>query len=70
MKARLFTLLLLCFSPMLWSQLLQKSYALTNVNVFNGVDNRIISGSIIYVKAGKIKSSCRRLPGPAGWGGL
>ena len=55
MKARFITLLLLCFSPMLWSQILQKSYALTNVNVFNGVDNRIFSGSIIYIKAGKIE---------------
>lgn len=37
------------------AQLPQKSYALTNVNVFNGVDNRILSGSVIYVKGGKIE---------------
>ncbi len=37
------------------AQLPQKNYALTNVNVFNGVDNRILPGSVIYVKAGKIE---------------
>ncbi len=37
------------------AQLAQKSYALTNVNLFNGVDNRITPGSVIYVKAGKIE---------------
>ena len=50
-------LILLAFTISLTSraQLPQKSYALTNVNLFNGVDNRIAQGSIIFIKAGKIE---------------
>ena len=32
-----------------------KSYALVNVNVFNGVDNKIYPNAIIFVKEGKIE---------------
>lgn len=38
-----------------WAQPAQKNYALINANLFNGVDNRVQAGSIIYVKAGKIE---------------
>ena len=37
------------------AQLPQKNYVLTNVNLFNGVDNKIYSNSAIYIKAGKIE---------------
>lgn len=37
------------------AQVPSKNYALTNVNLFNGVDNRITTGAVIYVKAGKIE---------------
>jgi len=37
------------------AQLPARNYALTNVNLFNGVDNRIAPSVIIYVKAGKIE---------------
>lgn len=33
----------------------QKSYAITNVNLFNGFENKIHSASIVFVKAGKIE---------------
>lgn len=33
----------------------QKNYALTNVNLFNGFENKIYPASIIWVKAGKIE---------------
>lgn len=33
----------------------QKSYALTNVNLFNGFENKIYNTSIVFVKAGKIE---------------
>jgi len=36
-------------------QLPHKNYALINVNLFNGVDNRITNGAIVFVKAGKIE---------------
>lgn len=36
-------------------QLLQKNYALTNVNLFNGVDNKILPSAIIFIKSGKIE---------------
>ncbi len=32
-----------------------KDLALTNVNVFNGVENRIAPSSVIYIKAGKVE---------------
>lgn len=51
----LLTLLLSLLTAASYGQLQQKSYALTNVNVFNGVDNRILTGSVIYVKGGKIE---------------
>ena len=54
MKARLIFILLL-ISSTLAAQLPQKNYALINVNVFNGVDNRITMASVIYIKAGKIE---------------
>ncbi len=54
MKTRFITLLLIVHTFAL-AQLPQKNYALTNVNVFNGVDNKILTGSIIYVKGGKIE---------------
>lgn len=47
--------ILLIYSVAALAQPPQKNYALTNVNIFNGVDNRILPGSIIYVKAGKIE---------------
>lgn len=37
------------------AQLPRKDCALTNVNLFNGVDNKIYPAVIIYVKAGKIE---------------
>lgn len=52
---RSLTLLLLITSFGANAQLTQKNYALTNINVFNGVDNRIMPGAVIYVKAGKIE---------------
>jgi imidazolonepropionase-like amidohydrolase len=49
-------LLPLLFSALtLWGQLPQKNYALINANLFNGIDNRISAGSVIYVKGGKIE---------------
>ncbi len=33
----------------------QKKIALTNVNLFNGVDNRIFTNTIVFIKAGKIE---------------
>lgn len=33
----------------------QKSYAFTNVNLFNGFENKIYHASIVFVKAGKIE---------------
>lgn len=33
----------------------QKSYAITNVNLFNGFENKIHSSTIVFVKAGKIE---------------
>jgi len=50
-----FVLLLSLLTAVTYGQLPQKNYALTNVNVFNGADNRILTGSVIYVKAGKIE---------------
>ena len=32
----------------------QKNYALTNVNIFNGYENKIYPNSIVFVKSGKI----------------
>jgi len=49
------TLLLAFYCTLAAAQLQQKNYALTNVNVFNGVDNRIQTSAIIFVKAGKIE---------------
>ena len=37
------------------AQLQQKNYVFTNVNLFNGVENKIFSNSAIYVKGGKIE---------------
>jgi imidazolonepropionase-like amidohydrolase len=45
-------LLLLCS---LASAQSQKNYALINVNVFNGYENKIYPASIVWVKAGKIE---------------
>jgi imidazolonepropionase-like amidohydrolase len=54
MKVSFIFILLLISSP-LAAQLQQKNYVLINVNVFNGVDNRITMGSVIFIKAGKIE---------------
>ncbi len=45
--------LLLCLSPLSMAQ--GTSYALTNANVFNGVDNRIREDAIVLVSDGKIE---------------
>ncbi len=45
--------LLLCLSPLSMAQ--GTSYALTNANVFNGVDDRIRKDAIVLVKDGKIE---------------
>lgn len=37
------------------AQLPQKSIVLTNVNLFNGVDNKIYTSALIFIKAGKIE---------------
>ncbi|MDZ4715680.1 MAG: amidohydrolase family protein [Cytophagales bacterium] len=55
MKTLSFVLIILLHVLPIHGQLVQKNYALINVQVFNGVDNRIQSGSIIFVKAGKIE---------------
>lgn len=47
------TLLLLLFSIVGFGQ--QKDIALTNVNLFNGTENKIYPNSIVFVKAGKIE---------------
>lgn len=52
-KLILAILLLSCTS--LHAQLYQKNYALTNVNLFNGVDNKVIPNSIVFIQAGKIE---------------
>ncbi len=54
MKVKL-TFVLLLYWAGSFGQLQQKNYALTHVNLFNGVDNRIATGSIIFIKAGKIE---------------
>ncbi len=38
-----------------WAQLPQKNYALINANLINGIENRVLPGSVIYVKVGKIE---------------
>ncbi len=49
-------ILLLLLNPLVsFSQLPQKKYALINVNVFNGIDNRITPGAMILISAGKIE---------------
>ncbi len=48
-------ILSLFISSVLHAQLQQKNYAFVNVNVFNGMDNKILMGSIIFIKAGKIE---------------
>lgn len=54
-SARIVILLVLAFnSYSSWSQEL-KSYALKNVNLFNGIENKIYPNSIVFVKAGKIE---------------
>ncbi len=53
MKA-LFTIFLL-FSGTLLAQLPQKNYALININLLNGVDDKIILNSTLFIKAGKIE---------------
>ncbi len=56
MKKLLFiSIFVLLSANLTFAQLPQKNYALTNVNLFNGVDNKISSNSIIYVKSGKIE---------------
>ena len=45
--------LLLCLSQLSMAQ--GTSYALTNVNVFNGIDDRIQEGAIVLVSDGKIE---------------
>ncbi|MBL7852555.1 MAG: amidohydrolase family protein [Cyclobacteriaceae bacterium] len=52
---RSFLILLTCTVLTTWAQLPQKNYALTNANLFNGIENRITTGAVIYVKAGKIE---------------
>ena len=48
-------ILSLFISQLLHAQLQHKNYAFVNVNVFNGTDNKILTSSIIFVKAGKIE---------------
>ncbi len=55
MKTLLFFILASLSSLTAFSQLPRKDCALTNVNLFNGVDNKIYPGVIIYIKAGKIE---------------
>ncbi len=52
----LYTLIALIFcSSSSSAQQLQNSYALVNVNLFNGYENKIHPASIIYVKGGKVE---------------
>ena len=54
MKKLAFLILLLpCIH--LSAQLPQKNYVLINVNLFNGIDNKIFPNAVIYVKAGKVE---------------
>ncbi len=52
---RLITLILVVCTHVGIAQLPQKSYVLTNVNLFNGVDNKIYPSALIFIKAGKIE---------------
>ncbi|MEJ0057889.1 MAG: amidohydrolase family protein [Bacteroidota bacterium] len=55
MKKLLITLLVLLSVQFAIAQLPKKNYVLTNVNLFNGVENKIFPGSIIYISVGKIE---------------
>ena len=46
-------LVLLCLSQLTMAQ--SASYALTNANIFNGVDNRIRENATVFVKDTKIE---------------
>src|SRR6478609_1456164 len=37
------------------AQIPQKNYVLSNVNLFNGIDNKIFPNSLIFIKAGNIE---------------
>jgi len=54
MRILAFTTIILLFSIHTNAQS-QKSYAITNVNLFNGFENKIHSSSIVFVKAGKVE---------------
>jgi dihydroorotase-like cyclic amidohydrolase len=54
MKSLIVLLLVVC-SQLAIAQLPQKSYVLTNVNLFNGIDNKIYPSSLVFIKAGKIE---------------
>ena len=45
--------LLLCLSQLSFAQ--SASYALTNANLFNGLDDRIIENATVFVKDGRIE---------------
>jgi len=49
------TLLLLVGANLAMAQLPEKSYVLTNVNLLNGVDNKIYPSVLIFIKAGKFE---------------
>jgi imidazolonepropionase-like amidohydrolase len=55
MKNKLILIVFLLSYELTFAQLPQKNYALTNVNLFNGVDNKIFPNSIIYINSGKIE---------------
>jgi imidazolonepropionase-like amidohydrolase len=54
MKKLILLLFLLCTQPG-WAQLPQKSYVLTHVNLFNGVDDKIYPSVLIFIRAAKIE---------------
>jgi imidazolonepropionase-like amidohydrolase len=49
----LYTLAILCLSQFSMAQ--DNSYALTNANIFNGIDNEINESATVFVKDGKIE---------------
>ncbi len=55
MKHLFLTVIALIVAQVGIAQLPQKDFAFTNVNLFNGVDNKISLRSVIYIKAGKIE---------------
>lgn len=55
MPMKTIALVLSLLSTWVSAQLPQKNYVFTNVNLFNGVDNRILPNSTLYIKSGKIE---------------